>query len=63
VEVITLWFIEKMTTTVNKMNDRNRKSTAHSGTFACPNTRATASQSKEPEFYYTQDPNTNDSEF
>jgi len=27
--------------------------TAHSGTFACPNTRATASQAKEPEFLPT----------
>ncbi len=43
----------KKTTTVNKMNDRNRKTTAHSGTFACPKARATASQSKEPEFYCT----------
>jgi len=32
------------------MNDRNKIPTAHSGTFACPNTRATASQAKEPEF-------------
>lgn len=24
--------------------------TAHSGTFTCPNTQATASQAKEPEF-------------
>jgi len=45
------------------MNDRNKMPTAHSGTFACPNTRATASQSKEPEFSCPQDPNTNDSEF
>ena len=52
----------KKTTTVNKLNDRNRKPTAHSGTFACPNTRATASQAKEPEFSCPQDPNTNDSE-
>ena len=53
----------KKTTTVNKLNDRNKMPTAHSGTFACPNTRATASQSKEPEFSCPQDPNTNDSEF
>lgn len=39
--------------TVNKMNDRNKMPTAHSGTFAYPNTRATASQAKEPEFLPT----------
>jgi len=44
------------------MNDRNIKPTAHSGTFACPNAQATASQAKEPEFYSPLDPNTNDSE-
>lgn len=43
----------KKTTTVNKMNDRNKMPTAHSGTFACPYTRATASQAKEPEFLPT----------
>jgi hypothetical protein len=43
----------KKTTTVNKMNDRNLMPTAHSGTFACPNARATASQAKEPEFFPT----------
>jgi len=43
----------KKTTTVNKMNDRNKIPTAHSGTFACPNARATASQAKEPEFLPT----------
>jgi hypothetical protein len=43
----------KKTTTVNKMNDRNKMSTAHSGTFTCPNTRATASQAKEDEFLLT----------
>jgi len=32
------------------MNDRNKMPTAHSGTFACPNSRATASLAKEPEF-------------
>jgi len=32
------------------MNDKNKIPTAHSGTFACPYTRATASQAKEPEF-------------
>jgi len=31
------------------MNDRNKMPTAHSGTFACPNSRATALQAKEPE--------------
>jgi hypothetical protein len=36
------------------MNDRNKKPTAHSGTFACPNTQATASQAKEPEFCQRQ---------
>jgi len=40
----------KKTTTVNKMNDRHKMPTAHSGTFGCPNTQATASQPKEPEF-------------
>ena len=53
----------KKTTTVNKLNDRNKMPTAHSGTFACLNTRATASQAKEPEFSCPQNPNTNDSEF
>ncbi|OYQ47224.1 hypothetical protein CHX27_03315 [Flavobacterium aurantiibacter] len=43
----------KKTTTVNKMNDRNLMPTAHSGTFACPNPQATASQAKEPEFLPT----------
>ena len=43
----------KKTTTVNKLNDRDKMPTAHSGTFACPNTRATASQAKEPEFLPT----------
>jgi len=43
----------KKTTTVNKMNDRNKMPTAHPGTFACPNARATASQAKEPEFLPT----------
>jgi len=43
----------KKTTTVNKMNDRNKKPTTHSGTFTCPNTRATASQAKEDEFLLT----------
>ncbi len=43
----------KKTTTVNKMNDRNNMPTAHSGTFACPYTQATASQAKEPEFFPT----------
>jgi hypothetical protein len=43
----------KKTTTVNKMNDRNKMPTAHSGTFACPNAQATASQAKEPEFLPT----------
>ena len=43
----------KKTTTVNKINNRNKMPTAHSGTFACPNTRATASQPKEPEFLPT----------
>jgi hypothetical protein len=43
----------KKTTTVNKMNDRNKMPTAHSGTFACPNVRATASQAKEPEYLPT----------
>jgi len=33
------------------MNDRNKMPTAHSGTFDCPCTQATASQAKEPEFY------------
>jgi hypothetical protein len=41
----------KKTATVKKMNDRNKKPTAHSGTFACPYTQATASQAKEPEFF------------
>lgn len=27
-----------------------KNANAHSGTFGCPNTRATASQPKEPEF-------------
>jgi hypothetical protein len=43
----------KKTTTVNKMNGRNKMPTAHSGTFACPYTRATASQAKEPELLPT----------
>jgi hypothetical protein len=43
----------KKTKTVNKKNDRNKMPTAHSGTFACPYTRATASQAKEPEFLPT----------
>jgi len=43
----------KKTTTVNKINDRNKMPTAHSGTFACSNTRATTSQAKEPEFLPT----------
>ena len=43
----------KKTTTVNKINDRNKMPTVHSGTFACPNTRATASQAKETEFLPT----------
>lgn len=47
---------------MNKMNDRNIKPTAHSGTFACPKAQATASQAKEPEFSQPLDPNTNDSE-
>ncbi len=38
------------------MNDRNKMPSAHSGTFTCPNTRARASQAKEPEF--CQRPNT-----
>jgi hypothetical protein len=38
------------------MNDRNKMPTAHSGTFTCPNARATASQAKDPEF--CQRPNT-----
>jgi hypothetical protein len=36
------------------MNDRNKKPTAHSGTFACPNSWATTSQAKEPEFCQRQ---------
>jgi len=36
------------------MNDRNKMPTAHSGTFACPNTLATVSQAKEPEFRQRQ---------
>jgi len=32
------------------MNDKNKIPTAHSGTFACPNARANASQAKEPKF-------------
>jgi len=31
-------------------NHRTKKPTAHSSTFGCPNTRATASQPKELEF-------------
>jgi len=53
----------KKTTTVNRINESDKMPTAHSGTFACPNTQATASQAKEPEFPCPQDPNTNDSEF
>lgn len=34
---------------MHKMNGRNKTPTAHLGTFACPNTRATTSQAKEPE--------------
>lgn len=33
----------KKTTTVDKINDRNKMPTAHSDTFACPYTRATTS--------------------
>jgi hypothetical protein len=36
----------KKTTSVNRMNDKNKIPTVHSGTFACPNARAKASQSK-----------------
>jgi hypothetical protein len=36
----------KKTTTMKKLNDRNKMPIAHSGTFACPCTRATASQAK-----------------
>jgi len=43
----------KKTTTVDKMNDKNKMPIAHSGTFACPNAQATASQAKEPEFLPT----------
>lgn len=42
------------TTTVIKMNDSNKKLTAHLGTFACPNAGMTASQTKEPEFCQRQ---------
>lgn len=45
--------LKRQPTTVNKMNDRNKMPTAHSGIFACPNARATASQAKEPEFLPT----------
>jgi hypothetical protein len=48
---------------MNKMNDRNIKPTAHSGTFACPYTKANPSQAKEPEFSHSLDPNINESEF
>jgi len=34
-----------------KLNERNKIPTAHSGTFACTNAWATASQAKEPELY------------
>ncbi|MCW5885645.1 MAG: hypothetical protein KIT33_11805 [Candidatus Kapabacteria bacterium] len=50
---LTITANAKKTTTVNKMNDKNIMPTAHSGTFACPNARATASQAKEPEFFPT----------
>lgn len=42
------------------MNNRNIKLTEHSGTFACPNAQAIASQTKEPEYSYPLDHNTND---
>lgn len=50
---VTVTANAKKTTTVNKMNDINKMPTAHSGTFACSSTRATASQAKEPEFLPT----------
>ncbi len=52
--------IIKRQTTVNKLNDRNKMPTAHSGTFACPNVWATASHAKEIEFCHrTTDQNIN----
>lgn len=39
---------------MNKLNDRNKIPTVHSGTFARPYTQVTASQAKEPEFCQRQ---------
>lgn len=49
--IFILWLSVKKTTILNKMNNKNKLTTAHSFTIACYNALVTITKAKEPECY------------